>query len=54
MRNYAETELNMTPAKNAQKKFFSLSDGDKGEVVEDDSSGNVFTVILDAFSKAFM
>ncbi len=54
VRNYAETELNMTPAKNAQKKFFSLSDGDKGEVVEDDSSGNVFTVILDAFSKAFM
>ncbi len=54
VRNYAETKLNMTPAKNVQKKFFSLSNGDKGEVVEEDSSGNIFTVVLDAFSSAFM
>ena len=49
VKQYAETKLNMVPAKNAQKRFISLSDGDKGEVVKDKSSDNIFMKIFDAF-----
>ena len=54
VKNYAETKLKMTPMKNAQKQFVSLSDGDNGKVFEDESSRNVFTTILDAFTSVFM
>ena len=53
VKNYAETKLNMSPMKNAQKQFISLSNGDSGKVFEDESSKNVFTTILDAFSGTF-
>ncbi len=49
VRKYAEEKLDMVPAKNAQKKFISLSDGDKGEVVNDGKSDNIFRTIFDAF-----
>lgn len=51
--NYAEQKLGMVSANNAQKKFISLSDGDKGEVISEDSSDNIFTYILGAFGSAF-
>lgn len=53
VKNYAETKLGMSPVKNAQKQFISLSDGDKGEVIADDDSNNVFTVVYNAFADAF-
>ena len=49
VKNYAEEKLDMVPAKNAQKKFISLSDGDKGEVVNEGGSDNIFRTIFDAF-----
>ncbi len=49
VKQYAETKLNMVPAKNAQKRFISLSDGDKGEVVDDKGSDNIFRSIFEAF-----
>lgn len=49
VRKYAENKLNMTPVKSAQKQFISLSEGDKAEVVEKNSSDNIF----DYFKKAF-
>ncbi len=49
VRKYAENKLNMTPVKSAQKQFISLSDGDKAEVIEESSSGDVFYHIKKAF-----
>lgn len=49
VKNYAETKLDMVPVKNAQKRFISLSDGDKGEIVSDESSDSIFTTVLKAF-----
>ncbi len=43
VRKYAENTLNMTPVKSAQKQFISLSEGDKGEVLEESESSDVFT-----------
>ncbi len=54
VKSFAENKLHMSPAKNAQKQFFSLSEGDKGEVVGEDSSNDIFTVIFEAFGNAFM
>ncbi len=50
VQEYAETELNMTKAQNAQKNFISLSEGDFGEVIRDDDKGNVLETIADAFT----
>ncbi len=49
VKKYAENSLNMTPVKSAQKQFISLSQGDKGEVVEDNDEDNIFN----RFRKAF-
>ncbi len=49
VQKYAENELKMTQAKNAQKKFISLSDGDYGEVIRNDGSKNVLETVADAF-----
>ena len=49
VKQYAETKLKKKKKKNAQKRFISLSDGDKGEVVKDKSSDNIFMKIFDAF-----
>ncbi len=49
VKKYAEDKLNMVPVKNAQKEFISLSDGDKGEVVNENESDNIFKTIFDAF-----
>ena len=54
IRNYAEKKLHMTPANNAQKRFISLSDGDKGEVISDETTSNVISAMMDAFSGAFL
>lgn len=54
VRDYAETKLGMVPAGNAQKRFISLSDGDKGEILSDETTSNVFTAMMDAFSGAFL
>ena len=49
IQKYAEQNLGMSQVKNAQKRFISLSEGDKGEVVSDESSDNIFTTVLKAF-----
>lgn len=54
VKEYAETQLGMTPAKKAQKKFISLSDGDKGEVLIKDGGSSVFDTMFEAFSSAFL
>lgn len=54
VKNYAEKKLGMTPALNGQKKFISLSEGDKGEILSDENTATVFSAILDAFSGAFL
>lgn len=54
VKQFAEEELGMTPAGNAQKKFISLSGGDKGEILSDENTANAFTAILDAFSGIFL
>lgn len=50
VQNYAETKLGMTQAKNAQKKFISLSDGDYAEVIRDDGKNNALEAITEAFT----
>ena len=50
VQNYAETKLGMTQAKNAQKKFISLSDGDYAEVIRDDGKNNALETIAEAFT----
>ena len=45
VQNYAETKLGMTKAKAAQKEFVSLTDGDQGEVLRDDSKESILTKI---------
>lgn len=50
VQNYAETKLGMTQAKNAQKKFISLSDGDYAEVIRDDGKNNALETITEAFT----
>ncbi len=54
VKEYAETKLGMSPAKKAQKKFVSLSDGDKGAILIKDSGNSVFDTIFEAFSSAFL
>lgn len=54
VKKFAEDNLGMIPAGNGQKKFISLSDGDKGEILSNEKTTNVFTAILDAFSAAFL
>lgn len=54
VKEYAETKLGMMPVKNAQKRFISLSEGDKGEVILRDGGKNVFDIVFDAFSSAFL
>ena len=49
MQDYAEKNLGMTQAKNAQKKFISLSDGDYGKVIRDDGSNNILETVANAF-----
>ncbi len=49
VKKYAETKLNMMPVKSAQKQFISLSEGDMGEVVEDEDTDQVFRQFLKAF-----
>lgn len=50
VQNYAEKKLGMTQAKNAQKRFISLSDGDYAEVIRDDGKNNALETIADAFT----
>lgn len=54
VKSYAETKLDMVPAKKAQKKFISLSNGDKGEVLGSGKDNSVFDTIIEAFSGAFL
>ncbi len=49
VQDYAEKNLGMTQAKNAQKKFISLSDGDYGKVIRDDGSNNILETVANAF-----
>ncbi len=49
VQEYAEKHLGMTQAKNAQKKFISLSEGDEGKVIRDDGSNNAIETIAEAF-----
>ena len=46
---YAENELNMSKAANAQKEFVNLSEGDKAEVSLTEEK-NIFTSIAQAFA----
>ncbi len=54
VKEYAETKLGMLPVKNAQKKFISLSSGDKGEVLERDSDKNIFEKAYETIRGIFM
>ena len=44
---YAKDELGMSKATNYQKEFVNLSDGDKAEVLTEESQ-NIFSTIVDA------
>lgn len=50
VKDYAENQLGMVQAQNAQKKFISLSEGDVGEVIRDDKPDNIFETIARAFT----
>lgn len=49
IQKYAEEQLGMTKASNAQKEFIELSDGDKAEITQD-TKGDIFSQIANAIS----
>lgn len=49
VQDYAEKNLGMMQATNAQKQFISLSDGDYGQVIRDDGSSNILETVANAF-----
>lgn len=49
VRNYAVQKLGMVPANASQKKFLSMTDGDKGEVLRGDEKESFFSRLAKAF-----
>lgn len=49
IQEYAEEQLGMTKATNAQKEFVTLSDGDKAEISQD-TNGDIFSQAAQAIS----
>ena len=50
VKNYAENKLGMTPAKNGQKKFVALADGDNGKIIREDSKNSLLDILKNIFN----